>query len=145
MTSIALGNERQHDVIEEWVGVGDDRGETIKKFLEIILKSYFTPVSRQDANILEKFRNLKLSWQRDTKYASFAAEIVLHPSYLEIISMGKAAILLILNELKTDPNHWFWALSSITGENPIRPEQRGIIKDMVKAWLDWGKEQGYID
>lgn len=145
MTSIAIGNEKDYEAREQRLGVSDDSEEILKKFYEIVLSSYFGPVSRQDANILEKFRNLKLSWQCDTKYASFAVEVVSHSAYLEIISMGRAVIPLILDELKREPNHWFWALSSITGENPIRPEQRGKIGEMVKAWLDWGKEHGYLD
>jgi hypothetical protein len=34
-------------------------------------------------------------------------------------------------------------LSEITGTNPIKPEQRGRVKQMAEAWLEWGKNQGY--
>jgi hypothetical protein len=34
-------------------------------------------------------------------------------------------------------------LSAITGENPIKPEQRGRVKQMASAWIDWGRNQGY--
>jgi hypothetical protein len=39
--------------------------------------------------------------------------------------------------------YWFWALQSITGENPVKPEQRGRLTQMAEAWIQWGKEYGY--
>jgi len=129
---------------EQPVGVSDDSNETQKKFIEIILWSYLDTVSRSDANILEKFNNLKLSWQKETKHVGFIAEIALHPAYQEIIGMGKPVIPMILRDLQKEPHHWFWALSSITGDNPIKPEQKGIMREMINSWLEWGKEKGYI-
>ena len=58
--------------------------------------------------------------------------------------MGAIAIPFILSELKKKAGHWFWALKSITGEDPVLPEHRGRIKQMAEAWLWWGKKQGYI-
>lgn len=145
MTILALENEMSYEAKDQLVGVGDDSKEILKKFLEIILWSHLDTVSRSDENILEKFHNLKLSWQHDTKHVGFATEIALHPAYQEIIGMGKSVIPMILGELKKEPHHWFWALSSITGDNPIKPEQRGIMREMINAWLEWGREKGYID
>ncbi len=68
----------------------------------------------------------------------------MHPAYQQIIGMGQDAIPLILAEMKRKPGHWFWALKSITGEDPVLPEQRGRIKKMTEAWINWGRNQGYI-
>jgi len=145
MTNLALGYAIDHEIRGQRVGVGADSNETFKRFLEIIFKNYLAPISRQDANIFEKFHNFKLSWQQDTKYASFDIEIVSHPSYLGIIRMGDAVIPLILAELKKQPHQWFSALNAITGEDPIEPEQWGKSREMIEAWLDWGKRNDYID
>ncbi len=51
--------------------------------------------------------------------------------------MGKAAVPLILDELRTDPRHWFPALQEITGENPVPLEDRGVVRKMAAAWLEW--------
>jgi lactam utilization protein B len=67
-----------------------------------------------------------------------------HPAYQEIVSMGNQILPLLLRELKNNPLYWLSALSQITGENPIKPEQRGKIKQMAEAWLEWGKNQGYV-
>ena len=66
-----------------------------------------------------------------------------HPAYQEIISMGTKIVPLLLSELKKNPLYWLAALSAITGENPVKPEQRGRVKQMASAWMEWGRNQGY--
>jgi hypothetical protein len=50
---------------------------------------------------------------------------------------------LIMRELESSPDHWFWALHAITGADPVPESSRGVMRDMVKAWLDWGAQNGY--
>lgn len=71
-------------------------------------------------------------------------EIAMHPAYQQIIGMGPTAIPFILSEMKEKKGHWFWALKSITGDDPVAPLDRGNVKKMTAAWLSWGREQGYI-
>jgi hypothetical protein len=59
--------------------------------------------------------------------------------------MGEAALPLIFSELTREPNHWFWALTSITGVNPIEAEDQGDLKAMASAWLRWAQENSWID
>jgi hypothetical protein len=58
--------------------------------------------------------------------------------------MGPSAVPLILGELERRPSHWFEALRAITGADPVKPEDCGRLHQMTQAWLDWGKEQGYV-
>jgi len=64
--------------------------------------------------------------------------------YQHIIGMGMAAVPLILEELRREPHHWFWALEAITEQNPVPPEALGKIQRMADAWVDWGIRQGLI-
>jgi len=57
--------------------------------------------------------------------------------------MGTQIVPLLLSELKRNSLYWLSALSAITGENSIKPEQRGRVKQMASAWIDWGINQGY--
>ncbi len=100
--------------------------------------------STDQAGIDSRFRALAMRWQRETEAHSSISQIAMHPAYQEIIGVGHAAIALILRELQQRPNHWFWALRAITGEDPIQPEQRGKFREMTSAWLQWGKQRGYI-
>ncbi|HJT32793.1 MAG TPA: hypothetical protein VJ783_12200 [Pirellulales bacterium] len=69
----------------------------------------------------------------------------MHPAYQQIIGMGPAAVPCILSDLaEHGPNDWFWALTAITGENPISQEIAGNMKTMTEAWLRWGIAAGYL-
>lgn len=57
--------------------------------------------------------------------------------------MGAGVVPLILYDLKTSRDDWFWALSAITGENPITEADAGNVPKMTEAWLRWGRAKGY--
>ncbi|RUT06067.1 hypothetical protein DSM106972_032730 [Dulcicalothrix desertica PCC 7102] len=88
--------------------------------------------------------DLASQWESEVEGMSSTVQMSQHPAYQEIISMGNQILALLLRELKNNPLYWLSALSQITGENPIKPEQRGKIKQMASAWLEWGKNQVYI-
>ena len=64
--------------------------------------------------------------------------MAMHPAYQQIIGMGTPALPLIFQELQREPDHWFWALGAITGENPVPEEDAGDLDAMTDAWLSWG-------
>ncbi len=121
-----------------------DESKEIHRESERSAEHYFIPISRQETACAIKFQELKSRWEVDTAILSSITEIALHPAYQQIIGMGRNAIPLILEEMNEKSGHWFWALKSITGEDPVLPEQRGRIKEMTKAWLNWGNKQGFI-
>ena len=89
-----------------------------------------------------KFAALVKQWQEETAPLSSMTEIVLNPAYQRIIGMGPDALPLILREFAARPAHWFWALSAISGENPVPPDDAGKLGKMTEAWLQWGRERG---
>jgi len=99
---------------------------------------------RLDADLVRRFRDLVRQWKEATVFTSSGTEIALHPAYQQIIGMGKEAIPLILGELQREPDHWFWALQSITGEDPVPPADRGQLRKMTEAWLRWARTNGYL-
>jgi len=105
------------------------------------------PVSDQTArrrdrtdDVAVRFGRLAQQWRAETSLASSVLEICTHPAYQRIIGMGRAAIALILRELQAAPDHWFWALKAITGEDPVPREHRGNVRAMTDAWLTWGAQ-----
>lgn len=143
MSRVSLEYRYGSRIKDHVVSLSNESKANIRILFKII-NDYYDPISRQNENKVQRFYSLVDIWQRETQLSSSLAEFVMHPAYQEIIGMGNLAIPLILAELKERPNHWFWALSSITGENPIKVEQRGKLKEMTQSWLDWGKEKGYI-
>ena len=123
--------------------VGDESG-VLMKSLGVFIDHFMTPISRQWADPATKFFRLKQEWEEATAALSSITEIAMHPAYQQIVGMGPIAIPFIMCELENRPAHWFWALKSITGEDPVPPEKRGRIGEMAKAWLSWGRKHDYI-
>lgn len=102
-------------------------------------------VNFADQEISHKFNYFAQQWQKDVEGLSSMSQMAKHPAYQEIINMGEKVIPFLLKDLEKNPLYWLTALHTITGENPIKSEQKGRIKSMAQAWLDWGKTKGYID
>ncbi len=90
------------------------------------------------------FEQLAAAWENDTQYVSSSTQIVLHPAYQRIIGMGPSALPLIFARFQRQPQHWFWALRSISGEDPVAPENIGNVRGMTADWFAWGRERGLI-
>jgi hypothetical protein len=101
------------------------------------------PVTRPD-ELEPLFRQLARQWQDETRYYSFAPQYAVHPAYLRIIGLGPAVLPLLLDELRQRSGHWFPALEAITGVNPVPPEARGNVPQMIAAWVEWGRRHGLI-
>ncbi len=99
-------------------------------------------IPEQDA-LERKFKELTAQWKSDVGFTSSVTRMAQHPAYEKIIGMGPKAVPLLLRELERDPDHWFWALKAITGEDPVPVGSRGKLREMCEAWLAWGRDKGY--
>jgi hypothetical protein len=93
--------------------------------------------------IREEFANLAFQWIQQVQGGSSTVEMSKHPAYQKIINLGRDVIPFLLQDLCQNPIYWIPVLRQITQENPVLPEQRGKIKQMAEAWLDWGRQNGY--
>jgi hypothetical protein len=98
-----------------------------------------------EASLRERFQRLSAEWKEQSRYLSNTAQMATLRPYQRIIGMGLPAVPLILEELRREPDQWFWALEAITEENPVPPEAAGKVREMARAWIDWGKRQGLLD
>ncbi len=102
-----------------------------------------TPEQRQ--TVERRFHELASEWAELTAYRSNMRSLRHHPVYLELTTLGEAAIPMILVELEGKPSvAWFGLLEEITGENPVPLDLAGHVVAMAGAWLDWGRSRGYI-
>jgi hypothetical protein len=90
----------------------------------------------------DEFRRLVKEWRNATCHTSSLTKMVTNSSYLRIIGLGEKAIPLVLRELEARPDHWLVALHALTGEDPA-PEG-STFTEAVHAWLEWGRERGYL-
>jgi hypothetical protein len=89
-----------------------------------------------------RFRWLVREWHAERGTTSSPIDMAICPAYQRILAMGKPAIPLIFKQLELegdDPDHWFWALSYLTGEDPVPSEDQGNMRKMRAAWLHWGR------
>lgn len=100
--------------------------------------------SRHRQALKTKFEYLKNTWKQETRFNSDIKSIINHPAYQEIIQLGPAIIPFILEELQNKPDHWFYALTALTGAHPIKAENRGKIGAMAQDWLDWAENKGLL-
>src|ERR1700674_1301051 len=91
----------------------------------------------------QRFLDLVATWKRERGPYSASARLAEHPAYQQIIHMGPEVVPLLLRELEREPDHWFRALHTLTGANPVPAESRGKVQEMAAAWLRWGRERGY--
>jgi len=100
-------------------------------------------ISPDSESLGEQFRRLAEEWRNATALHSSSSKRYNHPAYRAIISLGQPVIPLLLRDLSTNRNHWFVALKSITGIDPVAPADAGHIDRMIDAWLKWALEQGW--
>ncbi|MCM3873687.1 MAG: hypothetical protein ND895_23620 [Pyrinomonadaceae bacterium] len=92
----------------------------------------------------QKFRQLANAWIAETGFLSDPSKKFSHRSYLKIIGMGEKVLPLILREVERMSGHWFVALDAISDANPVSSEDQTNLQRTANAWLQWGRDKGYI-
>jgi hypothetical protein len=144
MSQLALQRMPFFDYPSYPVGESEESEAIIKRWQEVTVHHYDLPISRESRTISRQFYELAETWRQERGATSSLTKMILHPAYQRIMGLGNAVVPLILRELEREPDYWFSALAAITGANPVRAEQRGNLRQMTQAWLQWGKDQRYI-
>jgi len=125
------------------IGVSSQSVQLQKELTD--LNSHFSfPESRRRQSRRSLFNALASKRRTDTQWLSSTSNIAMHPAYQTIIGMGSDALPTILDDLRANSGHWYWALKAISNEDPVVPADRGSIKSMRRAWLRWGAAKGFI-
>lgn len=123
--------------VQRWVNAAK---RTVRDVVHALASGEAPPWSIADE---QRFRFLADSWREETEHLSNVKKKSVHPMYQQIIGMGRAVLPLIFADLKETRADWFWALTAITGENPIEDGDAGNINRMTEAWLRWARAKGY--
>ena len=130
-------------------GLCPDPSEPIdQRWIETEAKRRRIHVSVAEGSIHERFREQADKWARETEHLSSPTQMMMHPSYQAILGMAagheREIIRLMLLDLRDRRRPWFWALSYLTTENPIKSSDAGKLGKMVQAWVDWGMQRGIL-
>lgn len=99
-------------------------------------------VSTRAKSVEERFSELAERWRRGCGPYSVMRQLAVHPAYQQIIGLGKEAVPCILAELERAPDWWFWALTSITGVDPVDLAHHGKLRLMAADWFRWARANG---
>lgn len=122
------------------LGVSSSAGALLASW-QLVSAHYREPISRTTVD--QRFAELAATWREETAAKSSLSEMYLSPSYQRIIALGESVVPVLLQALKEQPEHWFWALEMITGADPVAPDDAGSLPRMAAAWLAWGRSAGY--
>src|SRR5438309_2262985 len=67
----------------------------------------------------KRFLERAATWRERSMFMSSDTQMAMLPEYQQIIGMGPSVLPFLFRELQREPNHWFWALAAITGEDPV--------------------------
>jgi len=108
-----------------------------------VSKTRPSAIERTNSTVRALFDELSQQWRAATMFESNVERIVLHQAYQRIIGLGPQVVPYIFQELEKAPDHWFWALTAIVGED--HGAQQTSISAAAEAWLAWGRNAGIIN
>jgi hypothetical protein len=99
--------------------------------------------SEQQATERQRFNKLSARWKKATWHFSLERQQVSNRTFHEILVMGESAIPFILEDIQKEPiQGWFYALELLSDED--HQTDKLSLDDLIKYWVKWGKEKGYI-
>ena len=101
------------------------------------------PLHRSDAEVGRLFRELAAEWHTRTGLDSNIQRKVLDRAYQRIIGLGPQVVPYILDDLALAPDHWFWALTALVGQDMAAGQVS--VRSAAEAWLAWGRDVGIIE
>lgn len=123
------------------IGISDPLQQVLREYV-LWFDHKASAASAQHDPVGLEFESLASRWSEEMAFESSPTALILHPAYQRIIGLGNAVVPFILQRLERAPDHWFWALECVTGENPVSKEDWGDVERMREAWLQWGRKPG---
>jgi hypothetical protein len=76
-------------------------------------------------------------WYDETLFTSSIDEMRRSAALAQIINFADSAAPRVIREIEKQPSYLFLALEKIFGINPIENRDRGNIRAMCGAWVEW--------
>ena len=95
-------------------------------------------------NLEEAFNQLAERWERETALHSNPDLIMAHPAFQQIVDIGTEALPFIFRRMERGIGHWYHPLEVMVNENPVPEEFKGDVERTDSAWLEWGRNKGYL-
>jgi hypothetical protein len=117
---------------------------TKAQFEDAIVRDLAIPIAAVSA-VPKEFHALATRWRTETIHVSSIPDLIMHPSYQQILRLPKDQVIpLILRELRDNGGFWYPALHALTDANPVSESDMGNVRKMTEAWLQWGMSEGWL-
>jgi hypothetical protein len=140
------GSNPVYGAIKPWFEPRENIVVDFEHFLQTKSSHFVCMVASKhvSTSVEDAFKELSNRWREETEFLSSPYEMSMNESYQQIIGLGESVVHLILQDLVSTHDHWFWALKAITRQNPVNDQDAGDITRMANSWIAWGKEKGYL-
>jgi hypothetical protein len=102
----------------------------------------FLELSREGDNLMFnneynklRFNSLLNNWYKETAFSSNLNSIINNKNFVQILSFGKKAIPLIIEEINNKPSYLVWALNIIL--NKKISKENITISEASRKWVNW--------
>jgi hypothetical protein len=108
-----------------------------EEFYPIDLNPRRSPAAlrRSNTEVRIKFERYRLAWQDKAAAMSVLNDIAVLDEYQHIIGLGLPVVPFIIEELRHELDHWFWALKAIVGED--HAAEASTMKEAAEMWIAW--------
>lgn len=89
----------------------------------------------RESVVKRRFEKYAVEWQRATGHLSVTQDAAMHPAYQRIIGLGPVVVPFMIERLRVKPEHWFWALAAIVGEDKAADAK--TVPEAAKCWVEW--------
>lgn len=95
----------------------------------------------RNEKLRERFNKLSQIWHEEMDGVSSIQVKTAHWAYQEVIGLGEPVVPCILDELvEHKEGGWFFALAKILKHNPVRPEHKMDMDQVLEDWLTYARE-----
>lgn len=93
------------------------------------------PYRQSPVEIESRFARDRDAWLIKSATMSSIVDMAMLPEYQRIIGLGADAVPLIIDELRKEVDHWFWALVAIVGED--HGVGANTLSEAAANWIAW--------
>jgi len=96
-----------------------------------------TRYTKSGDDYVQEFHRLLRKWRYETLTSSSSTSMISRPEFKRIVALGEKVVPLIIDEIRTTPDHVMAALVLITDTNPVPERAQGNLTEMANAWIAW--------
>ncbi|GAA2127565.1 hypothetical protein [Nocardioides bigeumensis] len=92
-------------------------------------------LQRSNVEVFAQFSDLRDEWLAATEMVSNVQQMTMHPAYQQMIGLGPQVVPFMIDELRSGPQHYYWALAAIVGTD--HGTGADTMREAAQKWVEW--------